>query len=132
MLDSGIELKPLPVRAQSHNHWTSRDFPGFFFVVVHDNKQNFPGLAVTDNLIDGLKVLCDIRFLEWQYAIINTVRWNFFNKWETLWGKLGLFSDPLMSSCFYRALSFSTLLSASLYHQATSGHFPFQKCYLFP
>lgn len=57
---------------------------------------------------------CVTWFLEWQYAIINTVRWNFFNKWETLWGKLGLFSDPLMSSCFYRAQSFSTLLCFSL------------------
>ena len=59
MLDSGIKLKPLPVRAQSLNHWTSRDFSRFFFV-VYDNVQNFPGLAVTDNLIDGLKVLCDL------------------------------------------------------------------------
>ena len=61
MLNSGIELKPLPVRAQSPNHWTSRDFPRFFFVVVHDNVQNFPGLTVTDNLIDGLKILCDLQ-----------------------------------------------------------------------
>jgi len=47
-------------------------------------------------------------------------------------GKARSVFRSLMSSCFYRALSFSTLFSASLYHQATSGHFPFQKCISFP
>ena len=94
MLDSGIKLKPLPVRAQSLNHWTSRDFSRFFFV-VYDNVQKFSWIGNNRQFnwwAEGFVWL--IRFLKWQYAIINAVRWNFFNKWETLWGKLGLFSDP--------------------------------------
>lgn len=33
---------------------------GFFFVVVHDNVKDFPGSAVIDNFMNGLKVLGDL------------------------------------------------------------------------